>query len=128
MSLPEVIEPVNILRRKGFVTSTFGASISSFTLKNDKDEPERAEIILDYAACEGGMPLFDVACSTSASSVPINVEVVYSESADGIDHENGMLRLKTAHSNKLTVMQEMALSSCSRMQWIHTEGQPCPCQ
>ncbi|KAH7071694.1 Six-hairpin glycosidase-like protein [Paraphoma chrysanthemicola] len=89
MSRSEIVEANSILRRRGGVTSTFGGATSSFTLKNHENGSERAEIVLDYSTCEGGMPLFEIVCASSASCDPVEVEVAYSEGVEGIDHANG---------------------------------------
>ena len=118
MTTITLIEPVRTLRHAGRVT--FGSNASSFTLENDGDEATRAEIVLDYQQCEGGLPIFEIVCTSGQGSVDANV--VYSEGIGGIDHATGKL---IKYSQWLGADEKQATdpSSYSPMLWIHTAAQ-----
>lgn len=46
-----------------------------------------ATIILDYGKCTGGLPVFDI--SAAQAEGPIAIQVVYSETIEGIGCETG---------------------------------------
>lgn len=79
------VGPARILRHAGSVT--IGLDASSFTLETRNDASNRAEVILDYGQCEGGLPTFEVACASG--DISIEMDIVYSEGIDGIDHYTG---------------------------------------
>lgn len=91
MGIQRFIEAQRVVRRVGGVNSTFGGSVSSFTLSNRIDQPYGAEIVLDYEECEGGIPVFEV--FEASGNAPIELTVVYSEGIEGVDHEAGSSHL-----------------------------------
>lgn len=84
MTEQQLSEPVRILRHVGRVV--LGPTTSSFTLEN-RDDPSRAEVVLDYQQCKGGIPIFEIA--SVSGDAPVEVKVVYSEGIEGIDHDTG---------------------------------------
>ena len=48
-----------------------------------------SEIILDYGRCEGGVPVFEISTAASESET-VEFDVVYSETREGIDNEQGV--------------------------------------
>ncbi|KFY77501.1 hypothetical protein V499_03131 [Pseudogymnoascus sp. VKM F-103] len=46
------------------------------------------EIILDYGRCEGGVPVFEISTATSENGI-VEFDVIYSETREGIDNEQG---------------------------------------
>ncbi|KZM27964.1 uncharacterized protein EKO05_0000690 [Ascochyta rabiei] len=80
-----LVEPARILRHAGRVI--LGSNASSFTLENQGDISTRAEVVLDYQRCEGGIPVFEIACASGATSIGVNI--IYSEGIEGIDHDTG---------------------------------------
>lgn len=73
-------------KRYDFVTGTVYSPISISTV----DESSTA-IILDYGRCEGGVPVFEISTATSENDI-VEFDVIYSESREGIDNEQGALR------------------------------------
>ncbi|WQF89339.1 Putative six-hairpin glycosidase superfamily, alpha-L-rhamnosidase domain-containing protein [Colletotrichum destructivum] len=75
------------------VSATRGAERNAdsgvFTLANgpSSDPAARATIVLDYGRCVGGIPTFLV--DRAQGGGPIDIKVVYSETADGIHSETG---------------------------------------
>jgi hypothetical protein len=80
-----LIEPARILRRAGEVT--LDPNALRFTLENHGNDVTRAEVVLDYQQCEGGLPIFVIECASGDGSV--EVAIVYSEGIEGVDHETG---------------------------------------
>lgn len=73
-------------KRYGFVTGTAYSPISISTV-----DESSGEIILDYGRCEGGVPVFEISTATSEHET-VEFDVIYSESWEGIDNEQGAQR------------------------------------
>lgn len=83
-----------LLEPSRLVSATRGAERDAdsgvFTLTNgpSPDHPAaRATIVFDYGRCVGGIPTFLV--DRAQGGGPIDIKVVYSETADGIHSETG---------------------------------------
>jgi hypothetical protein len=67
-------------------------SLFPLTLSTTNSSSGNSEIILDYGRCDGGLPLFEISSAVSGSS-QVDFDVVYSETIEGISHEQGKQRL-----------------------------------
>ncbi|KZL79657.1 hypothetical protein CI238_11028 [Colletotrichum incanum] len=82
-----------LLEPSRLVSASHGAERDAhsrvFTLTNGRpsDFAAKATIVLDYGRCIGGIPTFVV--DRAHGNGPIDVQVLYSETADGINSEEG---------------------------------------
>lgn len=85
------VSPIRVLRTSGKVQ--VGKDLSHLTLIHDESK-SAPELVLDYGRCEGGFPVFDItSVSAPDGQSAVSFKVTYSETIDGINHENGKLRL-----------------------------------
>lgn len=71
-------------KRNGFVSGEMYLPISISAV-----EESSGEIILDYGRCEGGVPVFEISTVTTESET-VEFDVVYSETLEGINYEQGV--------------------------------------
>lgn len=71
-------------KRYGLVNGKVYSPISLSTV-----DESSGHIILDYGRCEGGVPIFEISTATSESKI-VEFDVIYSESREGIDNEEGV--------------------------------------
>lgn len=96
---------------------THGEQPGCFTLTNI-DSNSQATITLDYGHCSGGIPVLVV--DTASSQDLLQLQIVYSETAQGIGSETGELVQQPQSSHTLT-FQATDLFSSFQMLWIATE-------
>ncbi|RDW69281.1 hypothetical protein BP6252_08301 [Coleophoma cylindrospora] len=76
--------PSRILRRTGHEAEKW--STTPWSLRNGANG--QSSIVLDYSRAEGGIPFFKTSAVTSESN-SVEIEVVYSETYEGLDKEDG---------------------------------------
>ncbi|KFY47537.1 hypothetical protein V496_10599 [Pseudogymnoascus sp. VKM F-4515 (FW-2607)] len=69
--------------RRGFLTGEVYSPISISNVGGSC-----GEIVLDYGRCEGGVPVFEISMATSENET-LKFDVIYSETREGIDNEQG---------------------------------------
>ncbi|KFY33721.1 hypothetical protein V494_07380 [Pseudogymnoascus sp. VKM F-4513 (FW-928)] len=70
-------------KRYGLITGRVYSPISISTA-----DESSGEITLDYGRCEGGLPIFEISTATSENET-VEFDVIYSESWEGINNEQG---------------------------------------
>ena len=93
--------PVMLLWGNG---DTSNAELSKITLSTQAGG--QSEVICDYGKCVGGRPVFSVSGAFSEGNEFIEIDVVYSESREGANFDQGKLLFhwgRKANGTELTV-------------------------
>lgn len=77
------VRPIGLLRRPQTAKQHLPLTLKTTT--------SPSEIVFDYGRCEGGLPTFDIASSSFAKTGAVEFDVIYSETLEGVDHEDGVL-------------------------------------
>lgn len=86
---PALVTPSGLLRSSAGACA--GSGLTSLTLSN-RNRNDKAEIILDYGRCEGGLPVFILRSATAPEDqTHVPFEVTYSETINGTNHDRGRL-------------------------------------
>lgn len=87
LSKSDVTEPAKVVSASTGVEQNPGSGTFSLTNGQLSDPATKATIVFDYGQCVGGLPVYIIDRATGTGLIHVNV--LYSETAEGIDCETG---------------------------------------